>query len=282
MRPPASSTALATSPTPRVAVPLNSMCSWKCARPASAGPSSAEPTPAQISTSATGASRASRSSTVTPDDSFSTRIPDKVRGAYPTPRRGAAGLASAGTRRDVVAVPDRTLGVYVHVPFCERVCPYCDFAVVAARRLARAEEERYVAALVAELAARAPLFAGRALETIYFGGGTPALLRPESIGRLVAELRRTFGGAPREVTLEANPSTLERQRLPGFRAAGVDRLSLGVQSFDDGALKRLGRAHRAEESHAALAAARAAGFDNVSLDLIVGEPGQSDASLAGD
>jgi oxygen-independent coproporphyrinogen-3 oxidase len=179
-------------------------------------------------------------------------------------------------------VADGSLGVYVHVPFCERVCPYCDFAVVATRRLAREDEDRYVAALLAELAGRAPLFAGRSLHTLYFGGGTPALLRPESIGRLVTETRRTFGGAVREVTLEANPSTLERERLPAFRAAGVNRLSLGVQSFDDGALKRLGRAHRAEEAHAALAAARAAGFDNVSLDLIVGEPGQTAETLAND
>jgi oxygen-independent coproporphyrinogen-3 oxidase len=175
-----------------------------------------------------------------------------------------------------------SLGVYVHVPFCERVCPYCDFAVVARRRLAPAEEGRYVAALLAELAGRAPLFAGLPLDTIYFGGGTPALLAPDSIARVVTALRAAFAGAPREVTLEANPSTLERERLPGFRAAGVDRLSLGVQSFDDGALKRLGRAHRKEEAHAALAAARAAGFDNVSLDLIVGEPGQTEAALVRD
>jgi oxygen-independent coproporphyrinogen-3 oxidase len=170
---------------------------------------------------------------------------------------------------------DRSLGVYVHVPFCERVCPYCDFAVVATRRLAAAEEERYVAALLAELAGRGPLFAGRTLETIYFGGGTPALLRPASLARIVDALRRQFGGAPREVTLEANPSSLERGRLAAFREAGMDRLSLGVQSFDDATLKRLGRAHRAEEAHGALASARAAGFDNVSLDLIEGAPAQA-------
>jgi oxygen-independent coproporphyrinogen-3 oxidase len=177
---------------------------------------------------------------------------------------------------------ERTLGVYVHVPFCERVCPYCDFAVVATRRLAAADEERYVASLLAELAARAPRFAGLALDTVYLGGGTPALLRPESVARLVAALRGAFGGAPREVTLEANPSTLERGRLPGFRAAGVDRLSLGVQSFDDATLRRLGRAHRAEEVHRTLAAARAAGFANLSLDLILGAPGQTAAGAAGD
>jgi oxygen-independent coproporphyrinogen-3 oxidase len=177
---------------------------------------------------------------------------------------------------------DRSLGVYVHVPFCERVCPYCDFAVVAARRVATADEDRYVAALLAELAGRAPLFAGRSLDTIYLGGGTPALLRPASIARIVAALREVFEGEPREVTLEANPSTLERERLAGFRAAGVDRLSLGVQSFDDATLKRLGRAHRAEQVQRTLAAARAAGFGNVSLDLIEGAPGQALGALERD
>jgi oxygen-independent coproporphyrinogen-3 oxidase len=176
-------------------------------------------------------------------------------------------------------MPDRSLGVYLHVPFCERVCPYCDFAVVAARRLARADEERYVVALLAELAGRAEVFAGRALETVYFGGGTPALLEPSSIERLLQGVAGAFAGAPREVTLEANPSTLERGRLAGFRAAGVDRLSLGVQSFDDTTLRRLGRAHRASESHAAIAEASKAGFTNLSLDLIVGAPGQTLADV---
>jgi oxygen-independent coproporphyrinogen-3 oxidase len=177
---------------------------------------------------------------------------------------------------------DESLGVYLHVPFCERVCPYCDFAVVATDSLAPSDEERYVAALLAELAGRAPRFAGRSLETIYFGGGTPSLLRPESIERIVLALRRAFAGAPREITLEANPSTLERKRLPGFRAAGVDRLSLGVQSFDDRILRKLGRAHRAEAVHGTLAAARAAGFENLSLDLIVGAPGQARGDLERD
>ena len=107
-----------------------------------------------------------------------------------------------------------------------------------------------MAALLAELAGRAPAFAGLALETVYFGGGTPALLAPDSIERLLGAVRKAFPGAPREVTLEANPSTLERGRLTAFRSAGVDRLSLGVQSFDDGTLRRLGRAHRARESRA--------------------------------
>ncbi len=180
------------------------------------------------------------------------------------------------------AADSGTLGLYVHVPFCERICPYCDFAVVAARRLALADEERYVAALLAELAARAPQFSGLTLDTIYFGGGTPSLLTPAAIARLIAAARGAFRGEPREVTLEVNPSTTERERLPGFRAAGVSRLSLGTQSFDDETLRRLGRAHRASEALATLAAARAAGFANVSLDLIFGAPAQTQAGLLRD
>jgi oxygen-independent coproporphyrinogen-3 oxidase len=174
-----------------------------------------------------------------------------------------------------------TLGVYLHVPFCERVCPYCDFAVVAARPLAQQQEDRYVAALLRELAARRAVFGERALVSVYLGGGTPALLRPASVARLVAAVRESFvaPAGDLEVTLEANPSTLERGRLAGFREAGVNRLSLGIQSFDDAVLHRLGRAHRAEAGRAALRAAREAGFANLSLDLIFAAPGQDLAGL---
>lgn len=179
-----------------------------------------------------------------------------------------------------------TLGVYLHVPFCERICPYCDFAVVrVGRRLDPAHEARTVNALLAELALRRAELSGLRLETIYFGGGTPSLLSVASVAQLVAGVREAFGAAPAgalEVTLEVNPSTVERARLPGFREAGVNRLSIGVQSFDDLVLRRLGRAHRAAEARATLAAARAAGFANLSLDLIYAAPGQSVASFARD
>lgn len=178
---------------------------------------------------------------------------------------------------------DATLGVYLHVPFCERICPYCDFPVVAALRLAPAAEERFVAALETELRARAPALAGRRLETIYLGGGTPSRLRPASVVRLLEAVRDAFGeGPPREVTLEVNPGTTERERLPAFREAGVTRLSVGIQSFDDATLKRLGRAHRAREARATWAAARACGFESLSLDLIVGAPGQDDRAFEAD
>ncbi len=175
---------------------------------------------------------------------------------------------------------DGAIGVYVHIPFCERICPYCDFAVVAARTLPADREQGYVAALLRELDLRAPAFeradgSVRPLASLYFGGGTPSLLTPASIARLVAAVTASFpGGREVEVTLEVNPSTVERARLPAFRAAGVNRLSVGVQSFSDATLRRLGRAHRADESRATLAAARAAGFDDVSLDLITAAPAQ--------
>jgi len=174
------------------------------------------------------------------------------------------------------------VGVYLHVPFCERVCPYCDFAVIAARTLSEAEEECYVAGLLAELARRRGDFAGCSLATIYFGGGTPSRLRPESVARLVAAVREAFPGEPAEVTLEVNPSTLETGRLPGFRAAGVDRVSLGIQSFDDTTLRRLGRAHRAAAAERALHACREAGFARLSLDLIAAAPGQDEAGFERD
>jgi oxygen-independent coproporphyrinogen-3 oxidase len=175
------------------------------------------------------------------------------------------------------------VGVYVHVPFCERVCPYCDFAVVARRALPVAEERRYVDALLAELELRRGAFAGRALASLYLGGGTPSLLAPASVARMVDAVRAAFpAGAGIEVTLEVNPSTTECARLPEFRSAGVNRVSLGAQSFDDATLKRLGRAHRASSVHAALDAVRAAGFASLSLDLIFAAPGQSAAGLDAD
>jgi oxygen-independent coproporphyrinogen-3 oxidase len=176
-----------------------------------------------------------------------------------------------------------TLGVYVHVPFCERVCPYCDFAVVGARRLPAELEARYVRALLAELARRREDFGGRALTSLYLGGGTPSLLTPESVAGIVEAVCAAFPARGwLETTLEVNPGTLERERLPGFRAAGANRASIGVQSFDDATLKRLGRAHRAAEARRTLAAAREAGFEAISLDLVFASPGQDLAGFERD
>ena len=181
-------------------------------------------------------------------------------------------------------VSEPGVGVYIHIPFCERVCPYCDFAVLGGG-VSREMEARYLAALCAELTARVAPFAGRRLVSLYLGGGTPSLLRPESVSQLARRVGDAFGapaGMEFEFTLEVNPSTLERSRLPAFRDAGVNRLSVGIQSFDDGTLKRLGRAHAAEEGRRTLEAARAAGFLNLSLDLLFAAPGQSLARLEAD
>jgi len=187
-----------------------------------------------------------------------------------------------------------TVGVYVHVPFCERICPYCDFAVVKADGLPVEREARYVDALLVELERRAADFARRRLVSVYFGGGTPSLFTPASIERIIDRVRAAFPSGPApgtteaetpdalELTLDVNPSNVERSRLPGFLRAGVNRLSIGVQSFDDRILKRLGRAHRAEEARRTLVASRAAGFANLSLDLIYAAPDQTLSILESD
>ena len=160
--------------------------------------------------------------------------------------------------------------LYVHVPFCRLVCAYCDFVTVGGRA---ADIPRYVDALLNELAARS---APGALRTIYFGGGTPSVLTGEQAGRVIgAASDRWQHVAIEEVTVEANPSERERPDWDGLRRAGVTRISLGVQSLRDADLEALARGHTAREAREAFVAARAAGFDNVSIDLIYGIPGQS-------
>lgn len=170
---------------------------------------------------------------------------------------------------------DGRLGVYLHIPFCEHNCPYCDFAVVATPRLHPKDERRYVAALVRELELRAAPFAGRRLASVYLGGGTPSLLQPESIETLLGAVATHFAGRPEEVTLEANPTSAEAGRFAAFRRAGVNRISLGVQSFQDLLLRRLGRGHRARDVEVALAAVAATGFERVSIDLMFAVPDQT-------
>ena len=162
------------------------------------------------------------------------------------------------------------LGIYVHIPFCSAICNYCNFN----RGLYdEALKTRYVAALRPEIA-NAP--AGLAADTIFFGGGTPSLLEPDEVASIIGAVRERFALDPQsEITLETNPETVDRQKLERFRKAGVNRLSFGVQSFHDDELKRLGRIHSAERARAAVREARAAGFDNVSLDLMMWLPGQS-------
>lgn len=163
--------------------------------------------------------------------------------------------------------------LYVHVPFCRLVCAYCDFVTVGGRAH---DIPRYADALVAELGLRPP---DGELRTIYFGGGTPSLLPAADVARIVdAACDHWPGAAPEEVTLEANPSAGEAPDWAALLSAGITRLSLGVQSLRDEDLRALTRGHTAAEARAAFSAARVAGFDNISIDLIYGVPGQSLAS----
>jgi putative oxygen-independent coproporphyrinogen III oxidase len=165
------------------------------------------------------------------------------------------------------------LSLYVHLPWCIRKCPYCDFN--SHEKSGEVPEQRYLDALCADLEASLPLIWGRRVVSVFIGGGTPSLFSPEGIDRLLADIRaRVPLQAGAEITLEANPGTFERERFKAFRAAGVTRLSIGVQSFDDAALQRLGRVHDAAQARAAIDEARQA-FDTFNIDLMYALPGQT-------
>jgi oxygen-independent coproporphyrinogen III oxidase len=198
----------------------------------------------------------------------------------------------------VTRLPDSPpIGLYIHIPFCSAICNYCNFN----RGLFDAELKlRYVSSLTREIRTSRQLFstgggapppprsdadaslslgmaagAARTVDTIYFGGGTPSLLEPHEIAHLITACRQAFDvTADAEVTMEANPETVTDDRLAGFRAAGINRLSFGVQSFRDDELRRLSRLHSADRARQAVGEARRAGFDNVSLDLMMWLPGQ--------
>jgi oxygen-independent coproporphyrinogen-3 oxidase len=166
------------------------------------------------------------------------------------------------------------LSLYVHLPWCLRKCPYCDFNSHE-MRAGELPEQRYLDALVADLEASLPLIWGRSVHSIFIGGGTPSLFSPASIDRLLADIRaRLKLPADCEITLEANPGTFEKERFRAFRDAGVTRLSVGVQSFDDAHLKRIGRVHDRAQAMAALEEA-ARSFDTWNLDLMYALPGQT-------
>ena len=164
------------------------------------------------------------------------------------------------------------LGLYVHIPFCSSICNYCNFN----RGLFESGlKDRYLAALIREISQSGR---GEAVDTIFFGGGTPSLLDPPEIAAVIAACRRAFEvAAGAEITLETNPETSTVERMDGFRAAGVNRISFGVQSFRESELKRLGRIHSADRARSAVQEARAAGFGNVSLDLMMWLPQQTPA-----
>ncbi|HVY00537.1 MAG TPA: radical SAM family heme chaperone HemW [Pseudorhodoplanes sp.] len=164
-------------------------------------------------------------------------------------------------------------GLYIHWPFCLSKCPYCDFNSHV--RHAAVDEGRFVRAFEREIAATASRVPNRTVSTIFFGGGTPSLMQPSSVAAILDAAARHWSIAPDvEVTLEANPTSVEADRFRGFRAAGVNRVSLGVQALDDGSLKELGRLHSAREALDAVAIARQC-FERYSFDLIYARPGQS-------
>ncbi len=187
-----------------------------------------------------------------------------------------AGEESSGVR----AAPP--LSLYVHLPWCIRKCPYCDFNSHAVPGGDEVPEQRYLDALRADLEAALPQVWGRPVQTIFIGGGTPSLFSADSIDALLTMLRTLLPVAPgAEITMEANPGTFEAQRFRAFAQAGVTRLSIGVQSFDDEALRRIGRVHDATQARQAIETA-AQHFDTWNLDLMYALPGQSPDALLAD
>jgi oxygen-independent coproporphyrinogen-3 oxidase len=173
------------------------------------------------------------------------------------------------------------LSLYVHLPWCARKCPYCDFNSYAAA--GAPPRQRYLRALIDDLAAESERAAGRPLISVFLGGGTPSLFEPAEIGALIDAVAARFSlAADIEITLEANPGTVECGDPSGYRRAGINRISLGAQSFDDGALGRLGRIHKAADIARAFRSAREAGFDNINLDLMYALPGQANAGALAD
>jgi len=172
------------------------------------------------------------------------------------------------------------LSLYIHLPWCERKCPYCDFNSHETREI---PEREYIRALLLDLEHDSRLAQDREIQTLFIGGGTPSLFSAEGIGALLGEIRGCLSLAPDlEVTMEANPGSAEAGKFVGFRQAGINRLSLGVQSFDDDKLCALGRVHRGDQARAAIEYARSAQFDSFNIDLMHGLPGQGPADAMQD
>lgn len=166
------------------------------------------------------------------------------------------------------------LSLYIHLPWCVKKCPYCDFN--SHTYDSGLPEKTYVEALIADLENQLPSVWGRKVISIFIGGGTPSLFSAASIHKIISTVRSHLNCLPgMEITMEANPGTVEQEKFNGFYAAGINRLSIGVQSFSDEKLKALGRIHNSAEAHNAVDVARKAGFENINLDLMFGLPGQS-------
>lgn len=166
------------------------------------------------------------------------------------------------------------LSLYIHIPWCVRKCPYCDFNSHAVHD--NVPEQEYVTALLADLEQDLPKVIGRNIETLFIGGGTPSLFSPDAIYRLLEEIRHRLPVSPTaEITLEANPGTVDSGRFRGFHQAGIDRLSIGIQSFNEDCLNHLGRIHGQYAAYQAIEQAQQAGFVRLNLDMMFGLPGQT-------
>jgi len=173
------------------------------------------------------------------------------------------------------------LSLYIHIPWCVRKCPYCDFNSHEVGD--GIPEDAYITALIADLEQDLPAVWGRTVETVFIGGGTPSLFSPQGIDRLLGDVRARIPLKPdAEITLEANPGTVDQARFRGFRDAGINRLSIGIQSFQPTLLRNIGRIHNDHEAISAVEAAQQAGFDNLNLDLMFGLPGQTTAQALTD
>jgi putative oxygen-independent coproporphyrinogen III oxidase len=190
-------------------------------------------------------------------------------------------LPDAVARRGTAPLPLPPLSLYVHLPWCVRKCPYCDFNSYTLH--GELPEPAYIDALLADLAVQRSAIGQRAIASVFFGGGTPSLFSPAGLRRLLTALRAelVFAGDA-EITLEANPGTIEHGRFADYRAAGINRVSMGAQSFDDAALQVLGRIHAAGDTRRAVQELRQAGIDNFNLDLMYALPRQDPAAALAD
>ena len=168
---------------------------------------------------------------------------------------------------------DIPLSLYVHIPWCVKKCPYCDFN--SHEKNASFDEKQYVKALLTDLDNEYKTCQQRTLNSIFFGGGTPSLFSAAAIAEIIDHARKLFNFADIEITLEANPGTFEQEKFTAFKNAGINRLSIGIQSFNDTHLKTLGRIHDMQQALSAIETAKNAGLDNINLDLMFGLPQQS-------
>ncbi|MET0946868.1 MAG: radical SAM family heme chaperone HemW [Pseudomonas sp.] len=192
---------------------------------------------------------------------------------------GETGFSSSGPRAALPQLPP--LSLYIHIPWCVRKCPYCDFNSHTASPVL--PEAEYIDALLADLDLDLPHVHGRELSSIFFGGGTPSLFSADALGRLLKGVEQRIRFASDiEITLEANPGTFEQVKFSAYRGLGINRLSIGIQSFQEAKLKALGRIHNGDEAIRAADMARQAGFDNFNMDLMHGLPDQSQSDALGD